>query len=190
LALLAKKSLQKNSKGLVLIDVRASKYVRKIVEENNGKWVLNRVGHSFFKKSMKEKKAVFGGEISGHYYYRLGGFVADNAIVAALHVIELVSDSGKNFSELMKDFSNSFFTSSEINSTVAEKEAKMKELEAVYKASAKKIFWLDGITVEFEDWWFNVRPSNTEPLLRLNLEANSKELLEEKLAEVLKIIRS
>ena len=105
-------------------------------------------------------------------------------------MLELLSLENKKFSELLSEAENNFFPSGEINSEVNDKEAKMKELEAHYKESAEKIFWLDGISVEFSDWWFNVRSSNTEPLLRLNLEANSKSLMEEKLAEVLKIIRT
>jgi len=182
----------KKKKGIVLLDVRCSKFAAKTVEEAGGKFLLNRVGHTFFKKSMREKKAVFGGELSGHYYYNFEkyGYISDNAIVSALLMLELLSLENKKFSELLSEAENNFFPSGEINSEVNDKEAKMKELEAHYKESAEKIFWLDGISVEFSDWWFNVRSSNTEPLLRLNLEANSKSLMEEKLAEVLKIIRT
>jgi phosphomannomutase len=189
-ALLAKNFLQKQ-KGLILFDLRCSKFVAKTIEKNNGTWELNKVGHSFFKKNMKEKKAVFGGELSGHYYYNFKkeNYVSDNAVIPALQILELLSVENKKFSEILKEAEENFFVSGEINSEVKNKEAKMKELESAYNATAKKIFWLDGISVEFEDWWFNARPSNTEPLLRLNLEANSKQLLEEKLREVLKIIR-
>ncbi|HLD58194.1 MAG TPA: phosphomannomutase/phosphoglucomutase [archaeon] len=190
-ALLAKNMLKKK-KGTVLLDVRCSRFAAKTVEEAGGKFLLNRVGHTFFKKSMREKKAVFGGELSGHYYYNFEkyGYISDNAIVSALLVLELLSLENKKFSELLSEAENNFFPSGEINSEVHDKEAKIQELEAHYKGSAEKIFWLDGISVEFSEWWFNVRPSNTESLLRLNLEANSKSLMEEKLAEVLKIIRT
>ncbi len=189
-ALLAKNFLEKR-KGLILFDLRCSKFVQKTIEENGGTWELSRVGHSFFKKGMKEKKALFGGELSGHYYYNFKkeNYVSDNALIPALQIIELLSSENKKFSEIIGEAEESFFVSGEINSEVKNKEAKMKELESVYRETAKKIFWLDGISAEFGDWWFNARPSNTEPLLRLNLEANSKKLLDEKLQEVLKIIR-
>jgi len=187
-ALLAKQVLQKK-KGTVIKEPRSSKFVDKVVEENGGKMHLTRVGHSFFKRDMKQHNAVFAGELSGHYYYDFGDFVSDNALVSALKILELVSVENKSLSGLVAGAEKHFFLSGEINSDVKDKEAKMKELEEHYKGTAKKIFRIDGLSIEFENWWFNVRPSGTEPLLRLNLEANSKKLMGEKLAEVLKIIR-
>jgi phosphomannomutase len=135
---------------------------------------------------MRREKAVFAGELSGHLYFK-DNFYTDSGVIAALKVIQIVSEKGKKLSELIKPL-RKYYASGEINSEVEDKKGKMKELAKVYKNG--EVSWLDGVRVDFDDWWFNVRPSNTEPLLRLNLEARNKKLMEEKRDEVLKIIRN
>ena len=144
-----------------------------------------RVGHAFIKEQMRKEKAIFAGELSGHFYFR-DNFYTDSGVIAALKVIQIISEKGKKLSELVKPLKK-YFASGEINSEVEDKEEKMKELAKIYGDG--KISYLDGIRVDYKDWWFNVRPSNTEPLLRLNLEAKTKELMETKRDEVLNIIR-
>src|SRR5205823_11858002 len=142
--------------------------------------------HSFIKQVMAETGAVFGGEHSGHYYFR-EHYRADSGLIAGLLVLEEMSKTGKPLSELLQPFRR-YEASGEINSTVQDQQGKIDELGERYEDGKQDR--LDGLTVEYEDWWFNVRPSNTEPLLRLNVEARSRELLEEKTAEALGIIRS
>lgn len=182
--LIAEKVLKKH-KGKVLYDLRSSWIVKEIIEQNDGKACMSKVGHSFIKEQMRREKAVFAGELSGHLYFK-DNFYTDSAIIAALEVIQIVSEKGKKLSELIKPLKK-YYASGEINSEVEDKGGKMKELGEKYKNG--DVSWLDGVKVDFNDWWFNVRPSNTEPLLRLNLEAKSKGLMEEKRDEVLKIIR-
>ncbi len=187
-ALLAKNTLKRNKGGKIIYDVRCSHFVPKTIEEAGGIPIIHRVGHAFIKKSMNDEKAVFGGELSAHNYYAVNNeFFFDNGFIPALQILEIISEEKKPFSELVT--AEGFHHSGEINSEVAEKDAKIAEIEAKYKGSAKNIFHIDGISVEFGDWWFNVRKSNTEPLLRLVLEAKSKELMDEKVKEVLGLIR-
>ena len=169
----------------VLYDLRSSWIVKEKIEENNGKPLMCRVGHAFIKEQMRKEKAVFAGELSGHFYFR-DNFYTDSGVIAALRVIQIISQKGKKLSEIVKPLKK-YFASGEINSEVKDKKGKMKELAKIY--SDGKISWLDGVRVDFKDWWFNVRASNTEPLLRLNLEAKSKKLMEQRRDEVLKIIR-
>lgn len=183
--LIAVEILKKNRGEKVLYDLRSSWVVKEIIEEFGGKSGMSKVGHAFIKEQMRKEKAIFAGELSGHFYFR-DNFYTDSAIIAALKVIQLISEKGKRLSELVKPLKK-YFASGEINSEVKDKEGKMKELAKRYKDG--KISWLDGIRVDFKDWWFNVRPSNTEPLLRLNLEAKSKKLMEEKRDKVISIIR-
>ena len=139
-----------------------------------------RVGHAFIKKTMADSKAVFGGELSGHFYFR-DNFYADSGAIAFARLLSVLSAQNKPFSELMKPLQR-YTQSGEINFQVEDKDGKIRELAEQYKNG--QIDYLDGITIDMGDWWFNVRKSNTEPLLRLNLEANSNAMLEEKLAEL------
>jgi phosphomannomutase len=187
-ALLAESLLEKEPGATILYDVRASRAVRDVVEALGGKALVNRVGHAFFKTRMPEVGAAFGGEVSGHYYFR-GFYNADSGTIPALLVLELLSKKQRRMSELMADFRSKYFISGEINSEVSDQDAKMREIEERY--SDGEISHLDGVSVDYEDWHFNVRPSNTEPLLRLNLESLvSPEHMEEKRDEVLGLIRS
>ncbi len=183
--LIAEEYLKRNRGEKVLYDLRSSWVVKEVIERNGGKPGMSRVGHAFIKEQMRREEAVFAGELSGHFYFR-DNFYTDSGIVAALKVIQIISEKGKRLSELVRPL-RKYYASGEINSEVEDKEGRMKELAEIYKDG--KVSWLDGIRIDFNDWWFNVRPSNTEPLLRLNLEAKSKKLMEEKRDEVLKIIR-
>jgi phosphomannomutase len=186
-ALLAEAVLEKEPGATILYDVRASRAVPDTVERLGGRALVNRVGHAFFKARMREENAAFGGEVSGHYYFR-DFFCADSGVLPALLVLELLSVRGKTMSELLEPFREKYFISGEINSTVADTDGKMKEIAARY--SDCEITWLDGVSVDCGSFHFNVRPSNTEPLLRLNLEAFSQEELDARTEEVLNLIRS
>jgi phosphomannomutase len=187
-ALLAESILAKEPSAKILYDVRASRAVRDIVEAAGGTALMNRVGHAFFKVRMREEDAAFGGEVSGHYYFR-DFYCADSGTIPALLILELLSQKGKRLSELLAAFRSKYFISGEINSEVEDAEGKMRELQERY--SDGEITHLDGVSVDYPDWHFNVRASNTEPLLRLNLESLvSPEHMEEKRDEVLGLIRS
>ena len=187
-ALLAESLLGKSPGEAILYDVRASRAVPDTVAAAGGKSDLSRVGHAFFKIRMRETGAVFGGEVSGHYYFR-HFFCADSGTMPALLMLELVSREGRSLSELMSEFRSKYFLSGEINTEVADQQAKMREIEERY--SDAEISHLDGVSVDYPDWHFNVRPSNTEPLLRLNLESLvSPEDMEAKRDEVLGLIRA
>ena len=187
-ALLAESILRKEPGATVLYDVRASRAVRDVVSRSGGIAEVNRVGHAFFKTRMRDTGAAFGGEVSGHYYFR-DFYCADSGTLPALLMLELLSVEGKTLSELLAPLRSAYFISGEINSEVSDAAAKMREIESVY--SDGELGELDGISVDYEDWHFNVRPSNTEPLLRLNLESvRSQEHMEEKRDELLGLIRS
>ena len=183
---LAEEMLKKYPKSMVLYDLRASWFVKDIIEKNNGRSRMCRVGHSFFKQYMRDEDAVFAGEVTGHYYYKYKDFYTDNGMIPALQILELISKKGKNFSEILKP-TEKYFISGEINSKVSDKEAVIEKLEQEF--SDGKISHMDGVSVDYNDWHFNVRPSNTEPLIRLNLEAKTKEKMEEMRNKVLEIIR-
>jgi phosphomannomutase len=187
-AMLAGRLLDKRPGATILYDVRASRAVPDTVREHGGEALRNRVGHAFFKIAMRERAAEFGGEVSGHYYFR-DFWCADSGTIPALLVLELLSVSGRSLSDLAGGFRERYFISGEINSEVADQDAKMREL-AERHADAE-IGWLDGVSVDYPDWHFNVRPSNTEPLLRLNLESLvSREDMERKRDRVLELIRA
>src|SRR6185437_3634341 len=162
-ALLAQAVLAKEPGATILYDVRASRAVKDTVERAGGKALVNRVGHAFFKTRMRETGAAFGGEVSGHYYFR-NFWCADSGTIPALLVLELLSVRGKRMSELLEPYRSRYFISGEINSEVSDGEAKIEELAAKYEDGHQ--YRLDGLSVEYDDWHFNVRPSNTEPLLR------------------------
>jgi phosphomannomutase len=187
-ALLARAALVKEPGATILYDPRSSRAVPDIVQAAGGKSDLSRVGHAFFKIRMRETGAVFGGEVSGHYYFR-HFYCADSGTMPALLMLELVSREGRSLAELMSEFRSKYFISGEINSEVADQQAKMEEIAERYADG--EITRLDGISVDYPDWHFNVRPSNTEPLLRLNLESLvSREDMEAKRDEVLALIQS
>jgi phosphomannomutase len=186
-ALLAESILRKDPGAAILYDVRASRAVPDVVEKAGGHAYINRVGHAFFKTRMREVGAAFGGEVSGHYYFH-DFYCADSGTIPALLILELLSVEGKKLSELLEPYRSNYFISGEINSEVEDQEAKMEEIKERYWDA--RVSELDGISVDFDDWHFNVRPSNTEPLLRLNLESVvSREHMEEKRDEVLELIR-
>ena len=187
-ALLARAALAKQPGATVLYDPRSSRAVPDTVAAAGGRSELSRVGHAFFKIRMREAEAVFGGEVSGHYYFR-DFYCADSGTIPALLILELVSREDRSLSDLMAEFRARYFISGEINSEVADQDAKMREIAERY--SDGEIGWLDGVSVDYADWHFNVRPSNTEPLLRLNLESLvSREEMEATRDEVLDLIRS
>jgi phosphomannomutase len=187
-ALLARAALVKEPGATILYDPRSSRAVPDTVAAAGGKSDLSRVGHAFFKVRMRETGAIFGGEVSGHYYFR-HFYCADSGTIPALLMLELISREGRSLHELMAEFRSRYFISGEINSEVADQQAKMEEIAERY--SVGEITRLDGISVDYPDWHFNLRPSNTEPLLRLNLESLvSREDMEAKRDEVLALIRS
>ncbi|HEX8959870.1 MAG TPA: phosphomannomutase/phosphoglucomutase [Solirubrobacterales bacterium] len=188
-ALLARAALAKSPGATVLYDPRSSRAVPDLVAAEGGRSALSRVGHAFFKARMREEGAVFGGEVSGHYYFR-DFWCADSGTIPALLMLELLSAEGRGLAELMAEFRSRYFISGEINSEVADQAAKMEEIAARYSEGAT-LARLDGISVDYPEWHFNVRPSNTEPLLRLNLESLvSREDMEAKRDEILGLIRA
>jgi phosphomannomutase len=188
-ALLARAMLQKEQGATVLYDVRASWAVPRTIEEAGGVALVNRVGHAFIKERMREVDALFAGEVSAHYYFR--EFTrADTGLVPFLVMLELLSTGGRKLSALLAPFRERYFLSGEINTPVADVDAKLREIEERYAAVSGRISHLDGVSVDFDDWHFNVRPSNTEPLLRLNLEALDERQMERRRDEVLDLIRS
>jgi phosphomannomutase len=188
-ALLAESILEKEPGAKVIYDVRASWAVPKTIEAAGGTPLVNRVGHAFIKHRMRKEQAAFAGEVSAHYYFR-DFSQADSGVVPFLLMLELLSRRGRRLSELLRPFREHYFLTGEINTPVADVPLKLQELKEHYAAEGGTISHLDGISVDFEDWHFNVRPSNTEPLLRLNLEALSRELMEAKRDEVLALIRA
>jgi phosphomannomutase len=187
-ALLAQVMLAKSPGEKVIYDVRASWAVPRTIEEAGGIALMNRVGHAFIKQRMRADDAVFGGEVSAHYYFR-DFSQADTGTVPFLLMLELLSKRGK-ISELLAPFRAQYFLTGEINTPVADVALKLQEIKERYQAEGGRITHLDGVSVEFDDWHFNVRPSNTEPLLRLNLEALSETEMEERRDEVLELIRA
>jgi phosphomannomutase len=188
-ALLAETVLAREPGAKIIYDVRASWAVPETISAAGGEPLMNRVGHAFIKDRMRKDDAAFGGEVSGHYYFR-DFSQADTGVVPFLLMLELVSRSGKKLSEILAPFRSRYFITGEINTPVADVALKLQELKERYVAEGGRISHPDGISVEFDDWHFNVRPSNTEPLLRLNLEARSESLMEQKSNEVLTLIRS
>jgi phosphomannomutase len=186
-ALLAESMLEKEPGAKIIYDVRASWAVRDTVLAAGGTPLVNRVGHAFIKHRMREEDAVFGGEVSGHYYFR-DFSQADSGVIPALLMLELVSKKGRPLSEILRPFRERYFITGEINSRVDDVPLKLQELKEHFSRQGE-VSHLDGISITAEDWHLNVRPSNTEPLLRLNLEALDRELMERKQDEALAIIR-
>jgi phosphomannomutase len=187
-ALFAESVLEKEPGAKIIYDVRASWAVPETIERAGGVPLVNRVGHAFIKQRMREEGAAFGGEVSGHYYFR--EFTqADSGVVPFLLMLELISRKGQKLSEALRPFRDRYFITGELNTPVADVDAKLRELEERF-GSEGRVGHLDGLSVDADDWHMNVRPSNTEPLLRLNLEARTPELMERKRDEVLGVIRS
>lgn len=186
-ALFAESVLEKEPGAKILYDVRASRAVPNTVERDGGVALVNRVGHAFIKERMRKEDAAFAGEVSGHYYFR-DFSQADTGVVPFLLMLEQLSKKGRRLSEILAPLRSRYFITGELNTPVPDVALKLQELKERYADG--RVSHLDGISVDFDDWHFNVRPSNTEPLLRLNLEAMSEELMERKRDEVLEVIRS
>jgi phosphomannomutase len=186
-ALVAKALLAKNPGATILYNLICSKAVPEVILENGGVPVRTRVGHSFIKKVMADTNAIFGGEHSGHYYYR-DNYHADSGIITAMIVLELMSITGQTLSDLVAPLVR-YADSGEINSKVEDPHATVKRITAMLAKSGVKVDELDGLTADYGDWWFNLRPSNTEPLLRLNVEAANAELCDEHVHEVLDMFK-
>lgn len=188
-ALLAENILLKHPGETIIYDVRASYAVKDVVARYGGKALMNRVGHAFIKRRMREENGIFGGEVTGHYYFR-DNFYADNGFIPALMILELMSKKNLSLRDLLKPLREKYFISGEINTTVASMDVaatKIAELRTRYADGNP--YDLDGVSAEYPDWHFNVRQSNTEPLLRLNLEGRTPEIMEKRRDELLDIIR-
>lgn len=185
-AMIAKNMLEKTPGATMIYNVVCSRVVPEVIEENGGTAVMERVGHSYIKKTMKENGAIFAGEHSGHYYF-LDNYRADSGMIAALIVLQMISVSGKPFSEMLSEFER-YYAIEETNSEVADKDAAIARVREAFGDA--EILEFDGLSFTYDDFWFNVRASNTEPVLRLNLEARTEELRDQKAEEVLKVIRA
>ena len=186
-ALLGESFCRKERGARVVYDVRASRAVADLVHAAGGTAVMHRVGHAFMKKRMRDENAVFGGEVSGHFYFRENWF-ADNGMIPALLILEMIGQRGQKLSELLAPLRARYHISGEINSRVSDVAAAIERIRERYRDA--RIHELDGISVDYDDWHFNVRPSNTEPLLRLNLEAYTAQEMERRREEVLALIRT
>jgi phosphomannomutase len=186
-ALVSQSLLRKQPGATILYNLISSRSVPELIEREGGHAVRTRVGHSFIKAQMREENAIFGGEHSGHFYFR-DNWYADSGLIAFLVVLELISESGRTVSELVAAVDHRA-RSGEINTKVADQEGRMKSIAEQYAAQGGQVDSLDGVTISFPTWWFNVRPSNTEPLLRLNLEADTADEMAKRRDEVLKLIR-
>ena len=187
-ALLAESILEKEPGGKVIYDVRASWAVPETIERAGGVPLVNRVGHAYIKHRMREEDAVFAGEVSAHYYFR-DFSQADSGVIPFLLMLELISKRGRKLSEILEPYRSRYFITGEINSPVGDVVSKLQELEDRFGIEGT-VSHLDGVSIVADDWHFNVRPSNTEALLRLNLEARSQALMERKRDEVLAVIHS
>ncbi|MBI3854922.1 MAG: phosphomannomutase/phosphoglucomutase, partial [Planctomycetes bacterium] len=182
--LLARAELRRHPGAAIVYDLRSSRVVPEEIRKAGGRPLRNRVGHSFIKETMKTQDAVFGGEISGHFYFR-DHYFADSGMMALVKVLDLLGREGRPIDDLLAPLRRTSATG-EINFKVADKDAILRTLTQAFKDGRKDT--LDGITIEYDDWWFNVRASNTEPYLRLNLEAGTRELLEAKRAQLYRIL--
>ena len=188
-ALLAEAFLLKHPGATIIYDLRASHAVKDTVDRYKGQALMNRVGHAFFKRRMRETNGIFGGEVTGHYYFR-DNFYADNGFIPALLMLELMSKKGQSLHDLLKPLNEKYFISGEINTklkSMTEVPHKLDQIAATFADGHQ--YKLDGLSVEYDTWHFNVRPSNTEPLLRLNLEATTDAEMEKRRDEVLALIR-
>lgn len=189
-ALLAEAFLRKEAGANIIYDVRASHAVKDTVTAFGGSPLMNRVGHAFFKRRMREEDAAFGGEVTGHYYFR-NNFFADNGFIPALLVLELMSVKNMTLKQLLAPLRQKYFISGEINTEMPDMNAVKSTIERIKNAYQNgRTYEMDGVSVEYSTWHFNVRPSNTEPLIRLNLESNSQISMETRRDEVLALIRA
>jgi len=179
-ALIAPHFLEKHPKSTVVYDLRSSWVVSEEIIKHGGTPRRERVGHSYMKKALRDSHAVFGGELSGHFYYR-DNYCADSGMITLVHILNIVAQAKRPISELIEPLRR-YHSSGEINFEVEDKQTRMEELARRYGEG--QVDYLDGVTVSFKDWWFNCRPSNTEPFLRLNIEAKTEELLAERLGEI------
>ena len=177
--------LEENPGAAILYDLRSSRAVAEVIREAGGRGVRSRVGHAFIKARMREENAIFAGELSGHYYYREMGFT-DNGLLTMVYVANILAASGRTLSELIRPLDR-YPSTGEINLRVSRPDAVLSALAAHYRDA--DLDRLDGLTVDYPDWWFNIRPSHTEPVVRLNLEAETRDLLDEKKQEVLSVVR-
>ena len=184
--LLSKNFLKKNPGAKILYDVRCSWYTKDVIEKNGGEAIKHRVGHAFFKNTMHKTGALLAGELSGHYYYRHKELATDNSWIPSLQILEMISEEDKSLADLMED-AKDYHITGEINFKVVDKDGLIKKIEEKY--SDGKIEHIDGISVEYDGWRFNLRKSNTEPLVRLNLEGKTKEIMEAKKKEVISFIQ-
>jgi phosphomannomutase len=182
--LIARSELRRHPGSAIVYDLRSSRVVPEEIRKAGGRPIRERVGHSFIKETMKKNDAVFGGELSGHFYFR-DHYFADSGMMALAKVLDLLGREGRPIDELLAPLRRTSATG-EINFKVADKEALQRTLKETFKDG--RLDLLDGITIEYDDWWFNVRASNTEPYLRLNLEADTRELLEQKRARLYSIL--
>jgi phosphomannomutase len=185
--LLAKIVLREHPGATICYDIRPGKITRDMIVEYGGRPVVTRVGHSLIKAHAIAEEAVFAGESSGHFFLDIGYGFFEVPMIVTLKILQEISEENRPFSQIIHPLKR-YYHSGEINSEVEDKDAKMAELAEIF-GDAKHISWLDGVTIEYDDFWFNVRPSNTEPLLRLNLETRTKEIMERKRDEVLRLIR-
>jgi len=189
-ALLAHAFLLRSPGAKIVYDVRASYAVKDTVAESGGTALMNRVGHAFIKRRMREEDAVFGGEVTGHYYFR-DFYYCDNGFIPALLILDLMSKKRMTLADLLEPFRDKYFISGEINTRVSDMatvQARLKDLQLKYHDA--HTYMLDGFSAEFDDWHFNVRASNTEPMLRLNLEATTPAMMAQRRDEVLRVIRT
>jgi phosphomannomutase len=188
-ALLAEAFLLKSPGATIIYDLRASRAVKDTVERLGGRALMNRVGHAFIKRRMRDEDGIFAGEVTGHYYFRDFSY-ADNGFIPALLILELMSKKNKSLHELLQPLRERYFISGEINTKLPNMHDVPKKLQAIEEHYPDaQLARMDGISVDYPDWHFNVRGSNTEPLLRLNLEAATAEMMEKRRDEVLSIIR-
>lgn len=191
-AVLAEYILKKHPGEKVVCDLRLSRATFKTIERSGGTPIMSRVGHSYIKNKMKQENAIFGAEMSGHYYFRgsasqgLHEFYSDNGILPALYLLEIMSEKSKKLSELFDPFIDKYFVSEELNFKVPDPQQVLKSIEDKFsgineEGEQAEIIKLDGLTVQYKDWWFNIRPSNTEPVIRLVIETDSKEKLKDKI---------
>jgi len=188
-AILSEYFLKKHPGSTIVYDIRASHAVPDLITQAGGRPLYNRVGHAYIKKRMNDEKGVFGGEVTGHYYFE-DFYYCDSGVAPMLYLMDYLSASPKRLDEILNELEKTYFISGEINTKGADATKVFTAIREKYVSQAKQVLEVDGITMEMGDWHFNVRASNTEPLVRLNLEATSKVLMEQKRDEVLAVIRS
>lgn len=188
-AILSEYFLKTNPKASIVYDIRASHAVPDTINKFGGTAYYNRVGHSFIKAKMMEYNAVFGGEVSGHYYFK-DFYFCDSGLAPMMFLLDMLSKSPRKLAEIVDELSALYFISGEINTKGVDSAKAFEEIEKRYAAQAKEVLHVDGVSIIFDDWNFNVRSSNTEPLIRLNLEANTQQLMETKRDEILELINS